>query len=42
MLVAFGPRLGGLQPRLETSTGATRLTTVFWELPLYVAVRVAL
>ena len=34
VLEAFGPRLAGLQAREETSTGATRLTVVFAELPL--------
>ena len=34
VLEAFGPRLVRLQAREETSTGATRLTLVFVELPL--------
>jgi hypothetical protein len=39
---AFGPMLVGLQVSEETSTDVTRLTMVFAELPLYVAVIVAL
>ena len=42
VLEEFGPRLVGLQASDETNTGATRLTLVFAELPLYVAVTVAL
>jgi hypothetical protein len=34
ILEEFGPRLLGLQDREETSTGATRLTLVWAELPL--------
>jgi len=34
VLDAFCPRLAGLQLRVEISTGATRLTVVFTELPL--------
>jgi hypothetical protein len=42
LLEAFGPRLAGLHASDDTSTGATRLTVVFAELLLYVAVTVAL
>ncbi len=42
VLEAFCPRLVGLQASEETSAGATRLMLVFAELPLYVAVTVAL
>ena len=42
VLEAFGPRVVGLQVSEETSTGATRLTVVFAEVPPAVAVRVAL
>jgi len=42
VLEALGPRLFGLQASEETNTGATKLTDVLAELPLYVAVRVAL
>ncbi len=42
VLEAFCPRLVGLQASEETNTGATRLMLVFAELPLYVAVTVAL
>ena len=40
VLDEFGPRLVGLHPREDTSTGATRLIVAFAELPLYVAVTV--
>ena len=33
-LVPFGPRLGGLQDTLETSTGATRVTLTLAEVLL--------
>ena len=42
VLEAFGPRLVGLQARLETNTGATRLMVAFAELLLYAAVTVEL
>src|SRR5579872_6395010 len=42
MLGPFCPTLAGLQARVDTSTGASRLTLVFAELLLYVAVIVAL
>ena len=42
VLREMGPRLAGLQASEETCTGASRLTVVLAELPLYVAVRVAL
>jgi hypothetical protein len=42
VLEALGPRLLGLQPSAVTDTGATRLTLALAELPLYVAVTVAL
>jgi hypothetical protein len=42
VLEALGPRLLGLQASAVTNTGATRLTLALAELPLYVAVRVAL
>jgi len=42
VLEALGPRLVGLQARLETNTGATRLMVAFAELLLYVAVMVEL
>ena len=42
VLEAFGPRLVGLHASEDTTTGATRLTVAFAELPLYVAVTVAL
>jgi len=42
VLDAFGPMLVGLQLREETSTNGVRLTVVFAELPLYVAVIVAI
>jgi hypothetical protein len=42
VLDALGPRLAGLQASDDTSTGATRLTVVFAEVLLYVAVTVAL
>ncbi len=42
VLEAFCPKLVGLHARDETDTGATRLIVVFAELPLYVAVTVAL
>ena len=42
VLDAFGPRLVGLQVSEETSTAVSRLMVVFAELPLYVAVMVAL
>ena len=42
VLEALGPRLLGLQASAVTDTGATRLTLALAELPLYVAVRVAL
>jgi hypothetical protein len=41
VLEAFGPRLVGLHPSDDTTTGATRLMVAFAEL-LYVAVTVAL
>ncbi len=40
-LVAFDPRLVGLQTSELTNTGATRLIVAAFELPLYVAVTVA-
>ncbi len=40
-LVAFDPRLVGLQTKELTNTGATRLIVAGAELPLYVAVTVA-
>src|SRR5579872_4759795 len=42
MLDPFCPTLAGLQARVDTSTGASRLTVVFAELLLYAAVIVAL
>ena len=42
VLEAFGPRLVGLQARLETNTGTTRVMVAFAELLLYVAVTVEL
>src|ERR1700687_3506593 len=42
VLEAFCPRLVGLHASEDTTTGATRLTAAFAELPLYVAVTVAL
>jgi hypothetical protein len=42
VLDELGPRLAGLQASAVTNTGATRLTLALAELPLYVAVRVAL
>jgi hypothetical protein len=42
VLDALGPRLAGLHESDDTSTGATRLTVVFAEALLYVAVTVAL
>src|SRR5579872_2005284 len=42
VLEAFCPRLVGLHVNEDTTTGATRLTVAFAELPLYVAVMVAL
>jgi hypothetical protein len=42
VLEEFGPRLAGLHASVDTSTGATRLTVVFAELLLYVAVTVEL
>ena len=42
VLDALCPRLAGLQASDDTSTGATRLTVVFAEVLLYVAVTVAL
>ena len=42
VLDEFGPRVLGLQPNEETSTGATSVTVVAFELLLYVAVTVAL
>ncbi len=42
VLVPFGPRLLGLHDRVDTRTAAVRLTVVLAELPLYVAVTVAL
>jgi hypothetical protein len=42
VLEAFCPRLVGLHASEDTTTGATRLTVAFAELPLYVAVTVAL
>jgi len=42
VLEAFSPRLAGLQANEDTPTGATKLTVVLAELPLYVAVIVAL
>ena len=42
VLEELGPRLAGLQASAVTNTGATRLTLALAELPLYVAVRVAL
>jgi hypothetical protein len=42
VLDAFGPRLAGLQVSEEISTAVPRLTVVVAELPLYVAVMVAL
>jgi len=41
VLEAFCPRLAGLQANEDTPTGATKLTVVLAELPLYVAVIVA-
>src|SRR5688572_21824711 len=41
VLEAPGPRVVGLQDRLETRTGAVRLIVALAELPLYVAVTVA-
>jgi hypothetical protein len=40
-LLALGPRLVGLHASEDTSTGATRLIVAGAELPLYVAVTVA-
>ena len=42
VLDAFGPRLLGLHASDETSVEAVRLTVALAELPLYVAVTVAL
>ena len=42
VLEAFCPRLEGLHESDDTRTGATRLIPAFAELPLYVAVIVAL
>ena len=42
VLTALAPRLVGLQTRVETSTGATRLMVAVWELVPRVAVTVAL
>jgi len=42
VLEAFCPRLVGLHAREDTSTAAARFTVVLAELPLYVAVIVAL
>jgi hypothetical protein len=42
VLDALCPRLAGLHKSDDTSTGATRLTVVFAEVLLYVAVTVAL
>jgi hypothetical protein len=42
VLEAFGPRFAGLHVSVDTSTGATRLTVVFAELLLYVAVMAVL
>jgi hypothetical protein len=42
VLAALDPRLLGVQASEETSAGATRLTLALAELPLYVAVIVAL
>ena len=42
VLEAFCPRLVGLHVNEDTTTGATKLTVAFAELPLYVAVIVAL
>ena len=42
VLEAFCPKLVGLHASEDISTGATRLTVAFAELPLYVAVMVAL
>ena len=42
VLDAFCPKLAGLHASDETVTGATRVTVAFAELPLYVAVTVAL
>jgi hypothetical protein len=42
VLEAFGPRLVGLHASEETTTGATRLIVALAEVPLYVAVTVAL
>ena len=42
VLDAFCPRLVGLHASDDTVTGATRLIVAFAELPLYVAVTVAL
>jgi hypothetical protein len=41
-LAELDPRLPGVHAREDTSTGATRLTLELAELPLYVAVTVAL
>jgi hypothetical protein len=42
VLAELDPRLLGVQASEETSAGATRLTLALAELPLYVAVMVAL
>jgi hypothetical protein len=42
VLEALDPRLLGVQATEDTRTGATRLTLAVAELPLYVAVTVAL
>jgi hypothetical protein len=42
VLTALCPRLVGLQARVETSTGASRLIVAVWELVPRVAVTVAL
>jgi hypothetical protein len=42
VLEAFGPKFAGLHASVDTRTGATRLIVAFAELPLYVAVTVAL
>ena len=41
VLEAFWPRLVGLHESNDTPTGATRLMAAFAEVPLYVAVTVA-